>query len=69
MVVAALATLLFAFSMIVLLRRKLASGTEEVQRQLAQAELMRLRLSDSERKFRELAELTSDVPKTSLWNL
>lgn len=61
LIIAASATLFFAFGMIVLLRQKLASGSEEVQRQLAQAESMRLRLSDSERKFRELAELTSDV--------
>lgn len=46
---------------IVLLRRKIAAGTREVQRQLVQAEAMQLRLIDSERKFRELAELTSDI--------
>lgn len=46
---------------IILLRRKIAAGTVEVQRQLAQAEVMQSRLIESERKFRELAGLTSDI--------
>ena len=59
--IAALLIAALSGAVIVLLRRQIASGTAEVQRQLAQAEAMRARLSDSERKFRELAELTSDI--------
>ena len=60
-VVTAVLVAVLVIGAIVLLRRKVLAGTAEVQRQLEQAEAMRLRLADSERKFRELAELTSDI--------
>ena len=53
--------LLVAVGFIIFLRRKVATGTAALQKQLEQSDQMRLRLMDSERKFRELAELTSDI--------
>jgi PAS domain S-box-containing protein len=46
---------------VVLLRRRLGRQAVELRRQLAQEEAVRIRLESSERKFRELAELTSDL--------
>ena len=60
-VVVLLVVMVLAIGIIVLLRRRIAFGTTEIKRQLVQAEQMRLSLGESQRKFRELAELTSDI--------
>lgn len=53
--------LMLAMGAIFLLRRQVASATGEITQQLAEAEAIRQRMEASEQKFRQLAELTSDV--------
>jgi len=62
-VIAAVATLLLvlAIGSIFLLRRQVAAATGEIKQQLSDAEAIRQRMEASEQKFRQLAELTSDV--------
>ena len=52
---------LMLLATVIFLRRRVASQTDILRHQLENAEQMRVRLAASEREFRELAEMSSDL--------